>query len=111
METIVIHGDEWKLEDIREEIAWCKEQSWIKRKFICCDAVKQKSHWRKYTPGEAIPRGGKMVIKGHNHEHCQICCWTILESEDPSKNQGYVSGHQWVCTECYGKFIQSTQDS
>ncbi|CAA0117553.1 hypothetical protein [Zhongshania aliphaticivorans] len=106
METVLIHGDEWKLEDIQEEISWCREQSWIKQKFTASDAVKQKNHWRKYIPGEVIPKGGEIVPKGHDHEHCQICWWSISESEDPTKNQGYVSGHHWVCTECYGNFIQ-----
>ena len=78
-EIVEIHGDQWKLSDIQENIEWGKQQSW---------------EYKKYD-------------NPSDHEHCLICYWTIFEAEGRSEGYGYFfEGSIWLCTECYGKFIE-----
>lgn len=80
--SVIIHGDTWKLADIADEVAWCKEQLWAPSAYA----------------------------KIGDHGHCSICWWTLAISDDPSVGQGYVTGSKnriWLCSECYGKFIAS----
>ena len=79
MSTVEIHGEQWKLEDIQENIEWAKSQHW--------------SH-KKYENTEG-------------HEHCLICYWTIFSSENPDDSSAYhFGGSTWLCNECYTKFIK-----
>jgi hypothetical protein len=79
-ESVVIHGNTWKLADISEDIAWCKGLSWQSSRYI----------------------------KIGDHNHCSICWWTMMVSDDPSVGQGHVADINhfiWLCSECYDKFI------
>ncbi len=43
---------------------------------------------------------------GWNKDRCAICRWELFESEDqPEHSAGYTNGREWVCTECYEKFL------
>lgn len=105
-ETISIHGDQWKIEDIREEVEWCRKEKWQQQTFVARDAVKQKNYWSEHRPERPIPKGGEIVPRGWDHEHCQICWWSIHESENPEIGIGFTNGDQWVCAECYKQFIE-----
>ena len=77
-ELIEIHGQQWKLSDIQEDIEWSKKQKWEHKKYE----------------------------KTNDHDHCIICCWTIFDSENEIDGFGYfLRGSTWLCTECYNKFL------
>jgi hypothetical protein len=77
--TVEIHGDIWKIADIQDDIAWCKEQTW--------------------TPST--------YSKDGDHDHCSICWWALTVSDDPNVGRGYITGKKrWLCSECYDKFIK-----
>jgi len=77
-QVVVIHGEPWKLADIREDVAWCKEQVW------------------------SLTTYGKPV----DHDHCSICWWSLAVSEDPDVGEGYFTeGNRWLCRECHGLFV------
>jgi hypothetical protein len=39
-------------------------------------------------------------------DRCAVCRWELYESQDkPDHGVGYTNGHDWVCTECYEKFL------
>jgi transposase-like protein len=79
-EFVDIHGDQWKLEDIRENIEWSRRQVWELREFD----------------------------KPEGHAHCLICYWTIHKSANSEEGSGYFyGGSTWLCTECYSKFVAS----
>lgn len=82
LELVKIHGDEWKLSDIQENVDWCKEQQWRLMKYD----------------------------NPNDHEHCLICYWTIFKSENCEDGFGYYyGGSTWLCTECYAKFISKAE--
>lgn len=76
--VVFIRGKEWKVDDIADDVAWCRSQEWA---------------LSRYT-------------KVGDHGHCSICWWTLSVSDDPGVGEGYLSGRQrWLCKECYVQFI------
>ena len=107
-DTVNIHGSEWKLDDIREEISWCKQQSWSHQKWKPTPALVNKNggrvsqyHGQKYDP-EKID----LVPEGWTHDHCSICWFTLYDSEKHDENTGWTDGKgNWLCVECHTQFI------
>jgi len=78
-EIIKIHGDDWKLSDVQEDIDWCVSQQWTLQKYA----------------------------KTGDHAHCSVCWWTIGVSEDPDMGEAYwTQSNHWLCKECHSKFIK-----
>jgi hypothetical protein len=98
-DAILIHGDYWKVSDVKEEVEWCRKQLWEQESFVPRDAIKQKYLWAEHKEGRAVPEGG------WEHEHCQVCWWKIRISDDPEIGIGYTNGNQWLCAECYRQFV------
>jgi len=77
-ETVLIRGETWKLDDIREEVAWCRNRAW---------------EFATYS-------------NAGEHSHCSICSWTLMPSPVSAKGQGYRSGpNTWLCQDCYAQFV------
>src|SRR5438128_11906961 len=48
-----------------------------------------------------------LVKGGWRKDHCAICRWELHESKDDTEHgTGHTNGLQWICNECYGKFIE-----
>jgi len=78
-EQIEIHGNQWKLKDIIDNVEWSKKQKWQFKKYEEID----------------------------DHDHCLICYWTIFHSDDPEEGEAYFyGGSTWLCKECFEKFIK-----
>lgn len=110
-ETIKIHDLHWNMEYIREAVRRCREHSW---------------HWQKQTwkPRDIVvdrqtglisfdltlaadATSFELVKNGWKKDHCAVCRWELYESaDDPTHGTGYSNGREWVCTECYERFIQ-----
>ena len=45
-----------------------------------------------------------LVAQGWKKDHCFICRWELYESDD-EHGTGYTNGRNWLCTECYERFI------
>ena len=44
---------------------------------------------------------------GHTKDLCLICDWELFESEKESEHGiAHTNGREWVCSECYEKFLQ-----
>ncbi len=39
-----------------------------------------------------------------NHEHCSLC-WETISEETNFQQEGYTNGNDWLCIECYNKYI------
>jgi uncharacterized protein with PIN domain len=43
---------------------------------------------------------------GWQRDRCAICRWELFEVDDkPEHGIAYTNGREWVCTECYEKFL------
>jgi hypothetical protein len=92
------------------KIAQSNPEQWSKNYFKASDMLAYKNQdgstvGRKMTEGEAID-GGFVIHKGWEHEHCSLCWKTISELE-PDEHFGYLYNSDWVCQECYTKYIES----
>ncbi|MCI5142677.1 MAG: hypothetical protein D3909_13340 [Candidatus Electrothrix sp. ATG1] len=105
-DTVLIHGEHWKVIDIKEEVEWCRKQKWEKATFAPRDAIKQKHSWTEHKEAKAVPVGGEIIEGGWEHEHCQVCWWKIRESDNPEVGVGYTNANQWLCVECYRQFVE-----
>jgi hypothetical protein len=94
----------------QQEIAHSNPEQWSKEIFKAADMILFKrpdgtSMGREYYDGEDIG-DGVVVPGGWGHEHCEMCFKTIAAYE-PYEHTGYTDGSQWVCIECYNKYIES----
>ncbi|WP_420598153.1 hypothetical protein [Neptuniibacter sp.] len=105
-ERIRIHGEQWKVSDIKDEVIWCRGENWTHTTFTPTKAILHKNVLSNVSQHSDREPNGKLVKDGWEHEHCQICWWKIYASENPEIGTGYSNGKIWVCTECYEQFIK-----
>lgn len=106
---IKIHGLAWHSETIRKRVRDLRTFNW---------------HWHK-TPWKArdmaVDSEGKIsfdlaLLEDKKNftrspgvwkkDRCAICGWELSESADnPEHRTAYTNGRDWVCTECYEKFL------
>ena len=85
-EYVLIHGYKWKKTDIQEPVDWAITQTWRK---ILWSSIPHKD----------------------THDHCQVCWWTLFDSEEAESGVGYVNENNcWLCTECYEQFINQNHN-
>lgn len=78
-ELVEIHGEQWDIADIQDNVEWARQQDWFLKKY---DNL-------------------------NDHEHCLICYWAILASDNAEDSTGYFyGGSTWLCDECYTKFVK-----
>lgn len=104
---VTIRGDSWKWADIEESVTWAQDQHWTKRKWIARAALISKGSTSDYVGQKYNPEHTKLVDDGWNHDHCEICWWSLHEDGSSEHGEGYTTdGHKWVCTECFTQFIE-----
>jgi hypothetical protein len=109
-ETVEIRGAPWNADYVRDVVKRCREYNW---------------HWRKaaWTPHDVVieRKSGRVSFNlslaegstdfellkgGWKKDHCAICRWELFQSNDDSEHgTGYTNGLEWLCTECYEKFL------
>jgi hypothetical protein len=110
-DTVEIRGSKWKADYVQSVVGRLREYSW---------------HWQKcsWQPRDIVVarKGGavsfdlslaqdaenfELVKNGWKKDRCAICGWELFESaEDKAHGVGYTNGHEWLCTECHGKFFE-----
>ena len=105
-----IHEVEWNVSTIRERIRVFRQSNWYW----------QKRPWK--ARDLAVGEDGKLSFDvslaqeaktfdlrraGWKGDQCAICEWNLFESEsEPGHGTGYTNGRDWVCVECYEKFLK-----
>lgn len=107
--TVEIHGARYNLEYVHQAVIECTKHQW---------------HWQResWTPRDIVispanggvsfdirlaqpPTNFRLVKNGWTQDQCVICHWSLKATDKPEHNTGYTNGRDWVCTECYEKFI------
>jgi hypothetical protein len=44
--------------------------------------------------------------KAWKYDLCAICRWRLHDSDDLEHCTGHTNGRDWVCSECYDKFLK-----
>jgi len=108
-ETVEIHGSRWNVDYVRDAVQLCRAYNWHWHKAIWTprDVAVHKNTGRvSFDLGLAKDSADFSVVKGGwKKDHCFICRWELFESaDDADHGTGYTNGHDWLCSECYGKF-------
>jgi ATP-dependent Clp protease ATP-binding subunit ClpA len=108
--TVDIHGFAWHAETIRQRVSELRTFNW---------------HWHKtsWKPRDvAVDSEGKISFDltlledkqnftrspgAWKKDRCTICGWELCDSADnPGHGAAYTNGRDWVCEECYEKFLK-----
>jgi hypothetical protein len=105
--TVLIHGDAWSIEHIRDDVLWCRTKAgWELRPWRKRAALVDKNHSSPFVGQQLRVASQRVDPAGWDHDHCSICAWTLHECDDSASNQGYTyDGRTWMCVECFNKFV------
>jgi hypothetical protein len=112
VETVEIHGARWDLDYVHDVVKRCREYNWHwhKRSWEPRDIVlniKQGSVSFDLNLAEDL-ENFRLVEGGWKKDRCLICRWDLFKSEgDPEHGIGYTNGREWLCIECYERFLAS----
>lgn len=107
--TVTIHGDEWKINDITDAVAWALTQVWRREAWKASPALIDKSgaNSNQYTGQSFDASKTDLVHDGWTHDHCPICWWALHETDNEDEGEGYCNqDNVWLCSECYCQFIR-----
>jgi hypothetical protein len=106
---IEIHGTWWDADYLREALERCVEYPWHwhKQEWKPRDIVIHRENARmSFDLSLANPPSNFELVKdGWHKDYCLICRWDLLVSSDPEHSTGYTNGRDWLCCECYEKFL------
>lgn len=108
--AVEIHGTFRNLDLIRQAVQSFREQrwNWQRRPWTARDIVTSRKHGTiSFDLSLAEDEENFELIKGGwSREYCAICRWELFESiDDLAHGVAYTNGHDWLCTECYEKFL------
>ena len=106
-ETVLIHGAKWRVADLEDAVTNCRASAWAKARWHPRSALRDRSSGATtvYEGQPYDPEQVELVSDGWDHDHCQVCWWTLSESADPAESAGYTNGHDWICAECFERFV------
>jgi hypothetical protein len=108
--TVTIHGNPWQRSHIEDDITYCRTLNWTRTKWKPRVALVDRKSGSS-TPYSGRPydaRHFQVIEGGWSHDHCEICWWTLRDSEDEEEGIGYTDGAgDWLCIECFRKFIEN----
>jgi len=107
---VEIHGKAWTAETIRDRVGVLRRTSWNwqKRPWKARDLAVQENGKISFDVSLATDtKNFSLHQAGWKADHCAICEWELFESENqPEHGTGYTNGRDWICTECYAKFLK-----
>jgi hypothetical protein len=110
-EMVQTHNSRFRGGYVRHFVKYCHMYNWhwAKKSWKAQDAVVNRKTGRfSLDVGLASESSDFVRLKaGWKKDHCLICRWELFESDDSEHGIGYTNGREWVCTECYEKFVQA----
>jgi hypothetical protein len=107
--TVEIHGRKWNVEGVRSLVARLKSHPWYweRKQWQARDVVYEKNgKLFSFDTSLAQDSSKFLLVKGGwKKDDCAICRWELSESEDVVHGIGFTNGRDWVCEECYYRFI------
>jgi hypothetical protein len=109
-ESVEIHGSFWSLDYVFDAFKRCREYNWHwhEAAWVPRDiAIDRKTGRFSFDLSLAEDSANFTLVKGGwKKDHCAICRWELFESNDDLQHgTGYTNGREWLCTECYEKFL------
>jgi hypothetical protein len=109
LDTIELHGQPRNADYMRRSVKQFREISWHWEKRLWAPrdvVVHRKTRHLSFDTSLAENKDFELVEKGWTKDQCAICHWALFAAKDkPDHSTGYTNGREWLCTECYDKFI------
>jgi len=104
---VSIHGELWDFKSVREFGEYYRKFHWEKRRWTARDALAQRFDKKLflYSGQTYDPEQVELVKGGWSEDHCGICWWKLTASDSHEHGEGYTNGQDWLCTECYQRFV------
>jgi len=111
MKTIIIRGEAWDAVYIASMLEGLKNKHFEARHWFPRDALVSNDGKRATVfTGQAFDaKAYSLQRKFWDHDHCEICNWTFHASDDPEHTNGYFNGYNWLCHECFQRFLVGTE--
>lgn len=105
---VEIHGAHWGAPYIREAAAECRRYHWEARRWTPRDALRHRETQKIFLySGQSFDAQQYEVVKsGWEQDHCVICWWELSHSDPPERRDAYWNGQEWLCGECFERFIK-----
>lgn len=108
-DIVGIHGAGWDVGYVRSTVAELQKFAWRKREWKPIDVLKEINMGRIFFDlSMREDPGFEFVPGGWPRELCALCHWELKADAGPEHADGYTNGREWVCSECYEKFLGSS---
>jgi len=106
---IKIHDEEWSAGYVQAAAKGWLRFFWNKQEFKAPDIVIHRADDRISFDSKLAQNSADFELSagGWKEETCRICYWQFEESDDPQRSAGYTNGRDWLCLECYERFVTS----
>ncbi len=105
--TVTIHGRSYPVSYIESAVKQAQQFFWNREQFTRPNIVVHRKDKRisfDLKLGENAA-DFELVKGGWKQSRCTICREEFAESDAPERGTGYTNGRDWICTECYEKFM------
>ena len=106
-DTVETHGELWDAAYVATARQYCRKFCWEKRLWAPRDALVERATRALflYFGQPYDPEKFDVLKGGWTEDHCAICWWRLFHSPQPEHGAGYSNGQEWLCAECYERFI------
>ena len=106
---VYIHGRAWGKGYVERAAIESKRFFWEKKSFRAAHIVLRRGDGAISSDLKLADDSDRFEpVKGGWQElTCRICHWKFAESDKPELGAGYTNGRDWLCTECYERFVSA----
>ena len=109
-QMVKIHNMHLRADHVRDRVAYCQEYNWHwqKKAWATKDIVVNRQTGRFTLDIDLASHSSEFELgkDGWKLDHCVVCAWDLFECSDPVHSVGYTNGRDWLCSECYEKFVR-----
>jgi hypothetical protein len=105
-DMVKIHGQEWDRSYIQAQAIELRKFAWRKRQWKPLDTLVEIDGGRIFFDVRLKAEPGFMLVTGGwPRDFCSLCHWELNTDGGSEHADGYTNGREWLCTECYEKFL------
>lgn len=105
-DIVEIHNEQWDKSYVEAQLEELRRFAWRKCQWKPMDVLVELSSGRIFfdlTRKDDL--GFKLVEGGWPRDFCSLCRWELNADGGLEHDTGYTNGREWLCTECYEKFL------
>jgi hypothetical protein len=110
--AVLVHGSFVPNSRIEGTLEYCRSQDWQKQNWQPKPGLVRKRTGflaviKRYTGQDYDLNKFELTPGSWKYDNCIICSWRFKQGDDPETSVGYTNGRDWLCSECYERFIHA----